>query len=381
MKTTNPSTQRTAVAVVHKKEDDRESGEPTMMVGVASAAETKTTETSVKRIIHAGLVANILLFQGGVFALTGAVREKISFCRRDHIASALYLTGFFSFLGSALMELAVDCWCDDRPLSHGRYVRTTTTMTFPSTGTTTTPVSGTSHQRRAAFPSHHRRRWWWNVLISALFISSIGADTAAFFFWRAGGPKDILQEYRIQWASAHVWFCLALLVACDMHRNRSLQPTSVCRMLSTWTSLSLFSSSSSSSPTSSSSSSSYSDSNQLDALGNLLFLGESILVVTARYVVGTYNSNPFHLPEIRLEVASALFWILSAISYLLADVVRLQTPTALLLEAAALLEEEEDTDTGRTSGWKRQQEYKRRKGVIPLRKRLRLSTSLSECTV
>ena len=132
-----------------------------------------------------------------------------------------------------------------------------------------------------------------NIVISALFLLGTVVDVIAFIFWRNG---EIIEHY-LQYASTHVFLITAILV---MISNRpKLTPFL----------------------------------NRLDTYGNLFFSIETVLMCVARYVTnGEFDPVPYAM--LNLELVASAFWVCSAISYIMADVVRLQNPTQTVQQEA-----------------------------------------------
>lgn len=127
-----------------------------------------------------------------------------------------------------------------------------------------------------------------NIFITTLFLLGNIGDLIAFIFWRQG-REGLRQEHLTQWFATHIYLLTAVLV---LVTNR---PKYVPFQ------------------------------NRLDAVANVFFFCEAILACCARYVstVGDIRQNQV---EIRLELASAVFWMINAIFYILADLMRLQNP-------------------------------------------------------
>lgn len=131
-----------------------------------------------------------------------------------------------------------------------------------------------------------------NMLITILFLLGNIGDSIAFVFWRQG-QEGLHREQMTLWVSTHILLLTAVLV---LVTNR---PKYVPFQ------------------------------NRLDSVANFFFFCQVMLSCCALYVAtgGRTSRNQI---EMRLELSSAVFWMASALFYILADGVRLKDPDSII---------------------------------------------------
>ena len=246
---------------------DKQRPKPTTAGTSIDIPEQESSERNRRLLLYVGLVANVLLLVGGTMFVIFFAREIRSFCSRDTLADVLYWTGFTTFLSSGVLELLVDT-LHVRTHQHGRYYTNSANRTM-------------------------------NITISVLFIVASAIDVISFMFWR---QVQIRQEQTAQWIASHLWLITSIIVLgvavleSKKSNNRSNNALP-------------------------SSSSFDSSAKTFDTVGNVCFFVESCMVCIARYItIGNYDA--FNLPEFRIELCGSVFWVCSAIAYIIGDIHR-----------------------------------------------------------
>jgi hypothetical protein len=131
-----------------------------------------------------------------------------------------------------------------------------------------------------------------NIIITLMFLLGNIGDLIAFIFWRQG-REGIKEEHITQWVTTHIFLLTAIIVLIN---NR---PKYVPFQ------------------------------NGMDSLANLFFLFEALLACCARYV-STVGDTKQNIAEIHLELSAAVFWLLSAACYIVADMIRFKDPDSIV---------------------------------------------------
>mmetsp|Transcript_16906 Transcript_16906/g.49134 ORF Transcript_16906/g.49134 Transcript_16906/m.49134 type:complete len:164 (+) Transcript_16906:2-493(+) len=131
-----------------------------------------------------------------------------------------------------------------------------------------------------------------NIFITILFLMGNIGDLIAFIFWRQG-KEGIKEEHVTQWISTHVFLLTSILV---LATNR---PKYVPFQ------------------------------NRLDSVANIFFFCECLLACCARYV-STLGDTKQNQVEMNLELSSSVFWTASALTYVMADTIRLNDPDSII---------------------------------------------------
>ena len=248
---------------------DKQRPKPTEAGTGIDIPEQESSGRIRRLLLYIGLVADVLLLVGGTMFVIFFAREIRSFCSRDTLADVLYWTGFTTFLSSGVLELLVDT-LHMRTHQHGRYYTNSANRTM-------------------------------NITISILFIVASAIDVISFMFWR---QVQIRQEQTAQWIASHLWLLTSILVLVVVvfESKKSNHGNNLATTTSSTSSFKL-------------------SAKMLDTVGNVCFFLESCMICIARYItIGNYDE--FNLPEFRLELCGSVFWVCSAIAYIIGDMHR-----------------------------------------------------------
>ena len=237
--------------------------------------EEDDSNTIVRLLLHIGLVANIALLVGGCMFVIFFIREIINFCQRDLFSDILYWVGFLGFTSNAILELYIDLkWTRSYYNKHGRY------------------------------SSDNR---YINILIGVLFLIASVVDVIGFMFWR---DVEIRQEHLCQWIASHLWLITATIVLTFSEYPK----------ISTTTTASTRTAAAAAAPSSSIATAA----TRMDSIGNIFFMFEAIMICVARYSsIGNFDA--LNLLEFKLELCGSIFWVGSATSYIIGDIIRFKS--------------------------------------------------------